>query len=62
VTAQDVENDPELSERDIGTKKTKDFNNETKYIVRDHWFRVSLKLRWDDAPVKPDEDKDKDRG
>ncbi|AQT68606.1 type IV pilus assembly protein PilM [Anaerohalosphaera lusitana] len=56
-TAEEVANDPDLANRDIGRKKTDRYNGEPKYIVRDHWFRIKAKFEWRDAPEIEVEDK-----
>ncbi len=49
ITQEEIEQDPSLTEKDLGKKKYGDFNNEPKFIVRDHWFRISAKFVWKDA-------------
>ena len=49
VTQEEIEQDPSLTEKDLGKKKYGDFNNEPKFVVRDHWFRVSAKFVWKEA-------------
>jgi hypothetical protein len=49
ITQAEIEQDPSLTEKDLGKKKYGDFNNEPKFIVRDHWFRISAKFVWKEA-------------
>jgi len=51
VTQQDIDSDPSLSERTIGKMKYTAFG-EPKHITRDHWFKISVKFLWKDAPAK----------
>ena len=53
VTQKDVDADPQLSERDLGKKKTTSFGEE-KFIERDRWFRIQAKFIWKDAPEGED--------
>jgi len=54
ITQDDVANDPALSEKDLGRIRYDKLTNEPLYIRRDHWFRVSAKFRWKNAPQIPD--------
>ena len=49
ITADDLKQNPELTKNDIGNVQI-DLQGYPKYIERDNWFRISLKLRWMDAP------------
>jgi type IV pilus assembly protein PilM len=49
ITPQDVERNPEWSEKDIGRKKYDSYGKE-KFIVRDTWFRIQAKFVWKGAP------------
>ena len=49
ITQEDLRDNPELTKKDIGTVKL-DIQGNPKYIERDHWFRISMKLRWMGAP------------
>ena len=50
ITQEEIDNDPELSKKDLGRKKYTDFDDKPKYIVRDKWFRLNIKFLWKDAP------------
>jgi hypothetical protein len=50
ITAEDVEKNPEWSEKDIGRKKYDSFGKE-KFIARDTWFRIQAKFAWKGAPL-----------
>lgn len=54
ITQDDVANDPTLGEKDLGRIRYDKLTNEPLYIRRDHWFRVSAKFRWKNAPQIPD--------
>ena len=63
VTQEEADNDPEITEREIGNMKYDEFDDKPKYIVRDHWFRVQAKFRWKDAPKDfTEDDADSDDG
>ena len=47
-TQHDIDNDPELTDRDLGRKKLDNFGEE-QFIERDHWFRIQAKFIWKDA-------------
>lgn len=49
ITPQDVETNPEMSDKDLGRKKYDSYGKE-KYIERDKWFRVQAKFVWKGAP------------
>ncbi len=49
ITQQDVETNPQWSEKDIGRKKYDSYSNEI-FIVRDTWFRIQAKFVWKGAP------------
>ena len=53
VTQDEIDSDPSLSERDLGKLKYTDFGD-PKYIVNDHWFRISAKFLWKDSPLSKD--------
>ena len=48
-TQEDIDRDPELTQKDLGRKKFNKFTQE-KYIKRDQWFRIKAKFVWKDAP------------
>ena len=48
ITQQDIDADPDLTDRDLGRKKLDDFSAE-KFIERDHWFRIQAKFVWKDV-------------
>ena len=48
ITQKDLDTDPELTEKHLGKIKYTVFD-EPKYIVRDHWFRISAKFIWKGA-------------
>jgi type IV pilus assembly protein PilM len=50
ITQEEVDNNPRLSEKDIGIKKLDEYDNE-KYVTRDHWFRLNIKIKWANAPL-----------
>ncbi len=54
-TQKDVDADPELTERDLGKKKTTSFGEE-KFIERDQWFRIQAKFIWKGAPKDKSQD------
>lgn len=49
VTEEDIRNNPEYTERDLGRTKLSNFG-EPKYIERDSWFRIQAKFVWKEAP------------
>ncbi len=49
ITQDEIDRDPSLTEKDLGKKKYGEFNSVPKFIVRDHWFRVSAKFVWKEA-------------
>lgn len=51
-TRQDIAQNPELTDRDLGRKKLTQFGEE-RFIERDHWFRIQVKFIWKDAPQPP---------
>ncbi|MHC5060259.1 MAG: pilus assembly protein PilM [Planctomycetota bacterium] len=51
ITQEEVDADPDKTERDLAKKKYTDFG-EPKYIVRDHWFRLKAKFLWKSAAVE----------
>lgn len=53
VTQEDIKNNPNYTDRDLGRVKQTPFG-EPQYIVRDHWFRIQAKFVWKDAPALPD--------
>jgi type IV pilus assembly protein PilM len=52
-TLEDINRNPELTDRDLGRIKLTPFG-EPQYINRDRWFRIQLKVIWTEAP-KPAE-------
>ncbi|MBE0534496.1 MAG: hypothetical protein IH624_02420 [Phycisphaerae bacterium] len=54
ITQQEIDGNPDLTEKDLGRKKYDKLTNEPLFIERDYWFRVSAKVRWKKAPVVPD--------
>ena len=48
-TLEDINRDPELTERDLGRIKLTPFG-EPRYIERDQWFRIQVKFIWTEAP------------
>ena len=51
-TQQDINQNPELTERDLGRKKFNKLTGEEIYIERDQWFRIKAKFIWTEAPVE----------
>jgi type IV pilus assembly protein PilM len=51
ITAEDIRNNPEYTDRDLGRIKQTPFG-EPKYIERDSWFRIQAKFVWKDAPAE----------
>ncbi len=49
VTPEEAEKNPKMTEIDIGKIEYDQFD-EPKFIIRDHWFRVSAKLLWKGDP------------
>ncbi len=49
-TFQDIERDPDLTERDLGRIKFNAYGDELM-IERDYWFRIQAKFVWKDAPA-----------
>ncbi len=49
-THQDIAQDPELTDRDLGRIKFTDYGDQ-RMIDRDHWFRIQAKFVWKDAPA-----------
>jgi len=49
ITQEEVENNPNMSENDVGRVKRTAFD-EAEYIVRDHWFVIKAKFLWKNAP------------
>jgi type IV pilus assembly protein PilM len=49
ITQQEIESNPEWSEKDIGRKKYDSYGKE-KFIERDTWFRIQAKFVWKGAP------------
>ena len=52
VTQEDINNDPSLSDKELGKIKRDEFN-EPQFIDRDYWFRISAKFLWKGAPPLP---------
>lgn len=50
ITQQDIDQDPELAEKDLGKKKYNKLTRDPLYIERDHWFRIKAKFVWKEAP------------
>jgi type IV pilus assembly protein PilM len=50
ITQEDLDANPDLTERDLGKKKWDNFGNE-QYIERDRWFRIQAKFIWTEAPA-----------
>jgi hypothetical protein len=50
ITPQDVEKDPQLSDKDIGRKRYDSYSKE-QFLVRDTWFRIQAKFVWKGAPA-----------
>jgi len=53
VTQEDIDNDPGLSDKDLGRIKRDEFG-QPRYIERDYWFRIHAKFVWKDAPPLPE--------
>ncbi|RKY08533.1 MAG: hypothetical protein DRP66_04365 [Planctomycetota bacterium] len=53
VTQDDIDNDPSLSEKDLGRIK-RDAFGAPLFIERDYWFRISAKFVWKNAPLLPE--------
>jgi hypothetical protein len=53
VTQDDIDNDPGLSEKDLGKIKHDEFDKPL-YIERDYWFRINAKFVWKNAPPLPE--------
>jgi type IV pilus assembly protein PilM len=56
-TQEDIDRDPELTEKDLGRKKFNKLTGEEKYIERDQWFRIKAKFIWKDASGEKKSDK-----
>ena len=54
ITMEDIDDNPRLTEKDIGIKKLDEYDNE-KFVSRDHWFRLNIKIKWADAPLNNSE-------
>jgi type IV pilus assembly protein PilM len=52
-TREDIDNNPDLTEKDLGRKRYDEFDKPL-YIERDHWFRIKAKFRWEGAPEMPE--------
>lgn len=50
ITQQDIDRDPELTEKDLGRKKINRLTGDPLFIERDQWFRIKAKFTWKDAP------------
>ncbi len=50
VTQEDIDINPELTERDLGRKKYNKLTGEELFVDRDCWFRIRAKFTWKDAP------------
>ena len=50
ITQRDIDSDPELTDRDLGRKKTNPMTSKELFIERDCWFRIRAKFVWKDAP------------
>jgi len=50
VTQQDVDANPDWTERDLGKIKTDRFGDQ-QFIERDRWFRIEAKFVWKNAPA-----------
>ena len=48
VTQQDIDADPDLTDRDLGRKKL-NYGKE-QFIERDQWFRIQAKFVWKNTP------------
>ncbi|MCD6392901.1 MAG: pilus assembly protein PilM, partial [Planctomycetes bacterium] len=53
VTQDEIDNDPGLSEKDLGRIKLDDFGVPL-FIERDYWFRINAKFVWKNAPALPE--------
>lgn len=61
ITQKDIDADPDLTERDLGRKKTTEFGEE-RFIERDQWFRIQAKFVWTEAPEEIEATDVKGRG
>jgi type IV pilus assembly protein PilM len=52
ITQDDIDADPDLSEKDRGRKKYNKLNGDEQFIERDQWFRIQAKFIWTEAPKK----------
>jgi len=50
ITQEEIDSDPELTEKDLGRKKINKSTGKELFIERDHWFRIKAKFTWKDAP------------
>ncbi len=50
ITQEEIDNAPDLADKDLGLKKLDEYDNE-KFIERDCWFRLSIKIKWAGAPL-----------
>jgi type IV pilus assembly protein PilM len=49
-TQDDISQDPELTDKDLGRKKINKLTGEEEFVKRDQWFRIKAKFAWKDAP------------
>jgi hypothetical protein len=56
-TQEDINRDPELTEKDLGRKKFNRLTGEELRIERDQWFRIKAKFVWKDAPGEKKSDR-----
>jgi type IV pilus assembly protein PilM len=50
ITQEEIDSDPELTEKDLGRKKYNRLTGDQLFIERDCWFRIRAKFTWKDAP------------
>ena len=50
ITQEEIDSDPELTDRDLGRKKYNRSTSDELFIERDCWFRIRAKFTWKDAP------------
>lgn len=62
ITQEEIEANPDLTEKDLGRKKYDESTGDELYIDRDRWFRIRAKFTWKDAPKETPETPGADSG